>query len=78
MIWYSHFLKNFSQFAVIHTIKGFSVVSEAEIDIFMEFSCFFYYPANDRNLISGSSASLVPLPCLNPAGTSRSSWFMNC
>ena len=59
VIWYSHFLKNFPHFAVIHTIKGFSIVNEAEIDIFLEFSCFFYDPANVGNLISGSSASLV-------------------
>ena len=59
VIWYSHFLKNFPQFAVIHTIKGFNIVNEAEIDIFLEFSSFFYDPANVGNLISGSSASLV-------------------
>ena len=56
MVWYSHLLKNFPQFAVIHMVKGFSIVSEAEIDIFMQFSCFFYDPMDVGNLISGSSA----------------------
>ena len=48
-------LKNF-QFVVIHTVKGFHVVNEAEVDVFLQFSCFFYDPANVVNLISGSSA----------------------
>ena len=56
MVWYSQLLKNFPQFVVIHTIKGSSVVSEAEVDVFLEFSCFFYDPADVGNLISGSSA----------------------
>ena len=55
MVWYSHLFKNFPQFVVIHTVKGFSVVSEAE-DVFLEFSCFFYGPADVGYLISGSSA----------------------
>ena len=55
VIWYSHLLKNFPQFVVIHTVKGFRVVNEAEVDIFLEFSCFFYDPMYVRNLISGSS-----------------------
>ena len=55
MVWYSHLLKNFPQFVVIHTVKGFSVVNEAEVDIFLEFSCFFYGPTDVGNLISGSS-----------------------
>ena len=55
MVWYSHLLKNFPQFAVIHTVKGFSVVSEAE-DVFLEFPCFLCDPANVGSLISGSSA----------------------
>ena len=50
------FLKNFPQFVVIHTVKGFSVVNEAEVDVFLEFSCFFYDPIDVGNLISGSSA----------------------
>ena len=54
MVWYSY-LFNFSQFVVIHTVKGFSVVSEAEVDISLEFSCFFYDPTDVGNLISGSS-----------------------
>ena len=60
MVWYSHLFKNFSQFVVIHTVKGFSVVSEAEVDIFLEFSCFFSSPVDVGNLISGSSAFSKP------------------
>ena len=56
MVWYSHFLKNFSQFVVIHTVKGFGLVDKAEIDVFLEFSCFFHDPEDVGNLISGSSA----------------------
>ena len=56
VVWYSHLLKNFPQFVVNHTVKNFSVVSEAEIDVFLEFSCFFYDPTDVANLISGSSA----------------------
>ena len=55
MVWYSYLFENFPQSAVIHTVKGFSIVNEAEVDIFMEFSCFFYDPTNVGNLISGSS-----------------------
>ena len=57
MIWYSHLFKNF-QFVVIHTVKDFNVVNEAEVDVyFLEFSCFFYDPTDVGNLVSGSSAS---------------------
>ena len=56
MVWYSHLLKNISQFVVIHTVKNFSVVSEAEVHVFLELSCFFYDPADAVGLISGSSA----------------------
>ena len=56
MAWYSHLLKYFRQFVVIHTVKGFSIVIEAEVDVFMAFSCFFYDPADIENLISDSSA----------------------
>ena len=56
MVWYSSLLKNFPQFLVIHTVSGFDVVSKAELDVFLEFSCFFCDPANVGNLISGSSA----------------------
>ena len=58
VVWYSHLLKNFPQFVVIHTVKGFSVGNEEEVDVFMEFSCFFNDPADVGNLISGSSAFL--------------------
>ena len=56
MIWYSHLFKNFPQFVVIPTVKGFSLVNETEVDVFLEFSCFFYDPPAIDNLISGSSA----------------------
>ena len=56
VIWYSHLFKNFPQFVVIHTIKGFSVVNEAEVDVFLEFSLFFYDPTDVGNMISCSSA----------------------
>ena len=65
MVWYSHFLKNFPQSIVIYTVKGFGIVNKAEIDVFLELSCFFHDPADVGNLISGSSA-LVPLPFLKP------------
>ena len=55
VFWYSHLLKNFPQFVVIHTIKGFSVVNKAEVDVFLELSCLFYDPTDVGNLISGSS-----------------------
>ena len=56
VVWYSHLLKNFPQFVVIHTVKGFRIVNEAEVDVFLEFSCFFYNSTDAGNLISGSSA----------------------
>ena len=57
MFWYFHLFKNFPLFAVIHTVKGFSIVNEAEdLDVSMEFSCFFYDPTDFGYLISGSSA----------------------
>ena len=56
MVWYSHLLKNFPHFVVIHTVKGFGIVNKAEIDVFLELSCFFDDPTDVGNLISGSSA----------------------
>ena len=56
MVWYCHLCKNFPQFVVIHTVKGFSVVNEAEVDVFLELSHFFDDPTEVGNLISGSSA----------------------
>ena len=56
VVWYSHLLKNFPQFIVIHTVKGFGIVNKAEIDVFLELYCFFYDPVDVGNLISGSSA----------------------
>ena len=56
MLWYSRLSQNFPQFIVIHTVKGFGIVNKAEIDAFLELSCFFHDPADVGNLISGSSA----------------------
>ena len=56
MVWYSHLLKNFSQFVVIYTVKGLDIINKTEIDIFLELSCFFDDPVDVGNLISGSSA----------------------
>ena len=56
MVWYSHLFQNFPQFIVTHTVKGFGIVNKAEIDVFLELSCFFHDPADIGNLISGSSA----------------------
>ena len=59
MIWYSHLFKNFPQFVVIHTVKGFGIVNEGDVDFFLEFSWFFYDPMDVGNL------SLVPLSFVN-------------
>ena len=56
MVWYSHLLKSFPQFVMIHTVKGFGIVNKAEVDVFLELSCYFYDPEDVGNLISGSSA----------------------
>ena len=72
VVWYSHLFQNFPQFVVIHTVKGFGLVNKAEVDVFLEFSCFFDDPADVGNLLSGSSAFS------NPACTSGSSWFTYC
>ena len=56
MVWYSHLFQSCPQFIVIHTVKGFGIVNKAEIDVFLELSCFFHDPADVGVLISGSSA----------------------
>ena len=56
MVWYSHLLKNFPQFVVIHTVKGFGIVNKSEVDVFLELSCFCDDSTDVGNLISGSSA----------------------
>ena len=56
MVWYSHLSQNFPQFIVIHRVKGFGIVNKAEIDVFLELSCFFDDPTDFGNLISGSFA----------------------
>ena len=55
MVWYSHLFQNFPQFIVIHMVKGFGIVNKAEIDVFLEISCFFDDPEDVGNLISGFS-----------------------
>ena len=57
MVWYSHLFKNFPQFVVIHTVKGFSRVNEAEVDVFLELLCFLHDPTNVGHLISCSAPS---------------------
>ena len=71
MVWCSHLLKNFPQFAVIHTVKSFSVVNEQKY-VSLEFPCFSYDPTDVGNLIPGSS------DFLNLVWTSGSSWLMYC
>ena len=56
MVWFSHLFKNFPQFVVIHKVKDFNIVNEAEANVFLEFPCFFYDPVDVGNLVSGSSA----------------------
>ena len=56
MVWYSHLFQNFPQFVVIHKVKGFGILNKAEIDVFLELSCFFDDPSDVDNLISGPSA----------------------
>ena len=56
MVWYPHLFKNYPQFVVIHAIKGFGIVNKAEVDVFLDLSCFFSDPMDAGNLISGSSA----------------------
>ena len=56
MVWYSYLLNNFPQFVAVHTVKGFGIVNKAEVDVFLELSCFFHDPTDVGNLISGSSA----------------------
>ena len=60
MVWYSHLLKNFPQFVAIYTVKGFSIVNEAEVDVFLELPGFFYYPVDVGNLVSDSSTFSKP------------------
>ena len=60
MVWYSHLFKSFPQFVMIHTVKGFSIVGETEVDVFLEFPCFLYDPVNVGNLIFGSFAFSKP------------------
>ena len=72
VVWYSNIFQNFPQFIVIHTVKGFGIVNKAEVNVFLERSCFFDDAVDIGNL------SLVPLPFLKPALMSGSSWFPYC
>ena len=72
VVWYSRLFQSFPLFIVIHTVKGFGMVNKAEVDVFLEHSCFFDEPADVGNLISGSSGFL------NPALTYGSSQFTYC
>ena len=69
VVWYSHLFQNFPQFIVIHTVKGFGIVNKAEIDVFLELSCFFH------DLADVAIWSLVPMAFLKLAWSSGSSWF---
>ena len=73
MVWYSHLFQNFPQFIVSHTVKGFGIVNKAEIEVFLEISCFFHDPADVGNLISGSSA--FSKTCLRKVMTNLDSIF---
>ena len=75
VFWDSHLFTNFPQLVVIHTVKGFGVVNKAEVDVFLELSCFFQQKMIQQML---AIWSLVPLPFLKPAWTSGSSQFMYC
>ena len=69
MVRYFHLFQNFPQFIVIHTVKGFGIINKAEIDVFLELSCFFDDPADVDNLISGSSAFSNQLEHLEVQGS---------
>ena len=69
MVYYSHLFKNFPQFFAIYTVKGFGIVNKAEVDVFLELSCFYNDPMDVGNLISGSSAFSKSILI------SGSSWF---
>ena len=76
MVWYSHLSESFPQFVMIHTVKGFGIVSKAEIDVFMELSCFFDDPTDVGNFLSGSSAFSNQLERLEILGSCiAEDWF---
>ena len=66
MVWYSHLFKNFPQFVVTHTVKGFGVVSKAEVDVFLELCCFFDDPANVGNHDTSSRFFIISLRKFSP------------
>ena len=85
VVWYYHFLRNFPQFVVIHTVKGFCIANETEVDVFLGFSCFFDDPVDNGNLISGSLHFLNQLehlevpssPLLKPCLENFEHYFAN-
>ena len=79
MVWYSQLFKNFPQFIVIHSVKGFGIVNKAVVDVFLELFHCFSDPVDVGNLISGSSAfSKTNFNFQKPALTSGIPWFTNC
>ena len=76
MVWYSHLFQNFPQFLVIHTVKGFGIVNNAEIDVFLELSWFFHDPTDVGNLISGSSRIILSRINVLAAGVTESLLFV--
>ena len=76
MVWDSHLFQNFLQFIVIHTVKGFRIVNKAEIDVFLELSCFLDDPEDVGNLISGSSAFQIQLEHMEvPSSCTVEAWL---
>ena len=69
MVWYSHLFKSVSQFVMIHAVKGFIIVNETEVDVFLKFPCFLYDSANVGNLYSSSCAFPKPLELLKVLGS---------
>ena len=77
VVWYYRLLNNFPLFIVIYTVKGFGIiVNKAEVDVFLEHSCFFFFFFMIQQMLA--IWSLIPLPSLNPSWTSGISWFMYC
>ena len=76
MVWYSHLFQKFPQFVVIYAVKGFGIVNKAEVDVFLELSCFFDDPEDVGNLISGSSAFQIQLEHMEvPSSCTVEAWL---
>ena len=76
MVWYSRLFQNFPQFVVVHMVKGFGIVNKAEVDVFLELSCFFNDPTDVGNLISGSSRIILSRINVLAAGVTESLLFV--